>query len=52
MCQLSWSVACEVLAPRPGIKLMSPALEGGFLTTWTTREVPLKKNKVEMEIIF
>ena len=26
-------VACGILVPQPGIKLVSPALEGGFLTT-------------------
>ena len=30
---LSWPVACEILVPQPGIKLLSLALEGGFLTT-------------------
>ena len=25
--------ACGILAPRPGIEPVSPALEGGFLTT-------------------
>ena len=25
--------ACGILVPRPGIKPMSPALAGGFLTT-------------------
>ena len=30
---LSCPMACGILVPRPGIKLMSPAMEGGFLTT-------------------
>ena len=30
---LSCPVACGNLVPGPGIKPMSPALEGGFLTT-------------------
>ena len=30
---LSFSAACGVLVPRPGIEPGSPALEGGFLTT-------------------
>ena len=33
---LSCSVACGILVPRPGIELMSPALEGRFLTTGPT----------------
>ena len=32
-CELSRPVACEILAPRPGIEPTSPALEGEFLTT-------------------
>ena len=32
-CGLSCPVACGILVPRPGIRLESPALEGGFLTT-------------------
>ena len=28
---LSYSKACGILVPLPGIKLMSPTLEGGFL---------------------
>ena len=28
-----WDVACGILVPRPGIKPVSPALAGGFLTT-------------------
>ena len=27
-------MACGILVPWPGIKLVSPALQGGFLTTW------------------
>ena len=30
---LSFSAACGILVPRPGIEPGSPALEGGFLTT-------------------
>ena len=33
MRELSCPTACEILVPRPGIEPMSPALEGGFLTT-------------------
>ena len=32
-CRLSCLVACGILVPRAGIELMSPALEGIFLTT-------------------
>ena len=32
-CRLSCPVACGILVPQPGIKPMSPALEGGFLIT-------------------
>ena len=31
--RLSCPTACGILIPQPGIKPMSPALEGGFLTT-------------------
>ena len=37
---LSCSVACGILLPGPGIEPMSPALQGRFLTTGPTREVP------------
>ena len=37
---LSYPTACGIL-PRAGIEHVSPALGGGFLTTWTTREVLL-----------
>ena len=30
---LSCPTACGILAPQPGIKPMTPALEGGFLMT-------------------
>ena len=30
---LGYPVSCKILVPPPGIKLSSPALEGGFLTT-------------------
>ena len=30
---LSCSAACGILVPQPSIKPMSPALQGGFLTT-------------------
>ena len=36
---LSYPTACRIL-PRPGIEHVAPALGGGFLTTWATREVP------------
>ena len=32
--------ACWVLAPRPGIKPMPPALGAQSLNHWTAREVP------------
>ena len=32
--------ACEILAPRPGIEPMPPALGARSLNHWTTREVP------------
>ena len=32
-CRFSCPVECGVLVPQPRIELMSPALEGGFLTT-------------------
>ena len=38
---LSCLVACEMLVPRPGIKLLSPALDGGFLTTGPPEKVPV-----------
>ena len=41
--RLSWSVACGILVPWPGIKPESPALPGRFLTTVPTREVPRGK---------
>ena len=33
VCGLSCSMACRILVSLPEIELMSPALEGGFLTT-------------------
>ena len=32
-CGLSWPEACGILVPWTGIEPVSPALEGGFLTT-------------------
>ena len=32
--------ACGILFPQPGVELTAPAVEGGFLTSGTTREVP------------
>jgi hypothetical protein len=32
--------ACGILVPQPGVEPASPALEGGFLTTRPTSEVP------------
>ena len=32
--ELSCSVACGILVPRPGVKPMSPALEGGLLSPY------------------
>ena len=37
---LSYSKACGILVPPPGIKPMSPALEGGFLTTGHQGSLP------------
>ena len=31
-CGLNCPGACGILVPRPGMELMSPALQGGFLT--------------------
>ena len=39
-CGLRCPAACGILVPRPGFEPASPALEGGFLTTGATREVP------------
>ena len=33
VCGLSSSMACGILAPRPGIEPESPVLQGRFLTT-------------------
>ena len=33
-------MACGILVPQPGIKLMPPALEAQSLNQWTAREVP------------
>ena len=38
---LSCPVACGILVLRSGIKLVSPALEGGFLTTGPPEKVPV-----------
>ena len=38
---LSCPTACGILVPRPGIKPMSPTLEGGFSTTGPPRKSPL-----------
>ena len=38
---LSCPEACEILAPRPGIKPTSSALEGGFLTTGPPGKFPM-----------
>ena len=35
VCGLSYYAACKILAPLPGIEPLSPALQGGFLTTGT-----------------
>ena len=40
VCGLSCSMAYGILVPQPRIKPVSPALRDGFLTHWTTREVP------------
>ena len=37
---LRCSTACGILVPRPGIELMFPALQGGFLTTEPPGKVP------------
>ena len=36
---LSCPTACGILGPWPGVKLASSALEGEFLTMWTTKKV-------------
>ena len=36
--RLSCSLACGTIFPQPAIKPISPALQGGFLTTGSTRE--------------
>ena len=33
VCGLSCPTACGILVPGPGIEAMSPALQGGFLST-------------------
>ena len=38
-------VSYMILIPPPGIELVSPALEGGFLY-WTTREAPKMFNSI------
>ena len=40
---LSFHSAGAILDPQPGIKLMSPALEGGLLTTEPPGKFPLTK---------
>ena len=35
-------VACRILAPRPGIEPVPPAVEAQSLNHWTTREVPVQ----------
>ena len=37
---LSCPTACGILVPRPGMKPLFPALEGGLLTTGPSREIP------------
>ena len=37
---LSYSGACGILVPRPGIKPVSPALQGGFLITGSPGKSP------------
>ena len=37
---LNCPMACGILVPRPGIELMFPALQGGFLTTGPPGKVP------------
>ena len=38
---LSCPEACGILVPRPGIEPVSPALEGGFLTTGPPGKSPV-----------
>ena len=38
--QLNCPVACGILLPEPGIEPMSPALEGGVLTTGLSGKSP------------
>ena len=35
-----WWEACGILAPRPGMEPVPPAVEAQSLNHWTTREVP------------
>ena len=41
LCGLSCSVVCWILVPCPGIKPMSPSLEGGLLTTGLRGKSPI-----------
>jgi len=53
---LSYSGACGILVPRPGIKPVSPALQGGFLTTGPPGKSPqfflLHSNAVTTMCVF
>ena len=40
VCGLSCPAASGILVPQPGIELVSPALEGRFLTTGPLRKSP------------
>jgi len=42
VCSFSCSTACGILIPRPRIEPMSPAMEGGFLTTGPTGKFPTR----------
>ena len=43
----SGSVACGTLVPQPGVKPVSPALQGRFLTTGP----PEKSQQIEIELL-
>ena len=44
---LSGSVACGILVPQPGVKPVSPALQGRFLTTGP----PEKSQQIKIELL-
>ena len=44
----SCSIACGILVPRPGMELMSTALQGGFFTTRPPRKSLKESFKKQM----